>query len=237
MDEYQIVELVKDRYRTTSIKAVHNFLLNDRTIISDVSYEHSYQHNPSISKQVIGYVNYRTTIFVSILELPMLNNWDFISHAYLYKKGYLYRGYSSLGPAPLPNLKYIIHCITRSMKDTDIMQYEFKDRLVIELIDLDVAANNLNLPNIVSSVLGPKLLSQNKIIEHDKLVKILKQMLSQKLFADLTWNDAEYIVSRYFDHNERELSKEVFKISVAYVRVFRPYRIVYDTKTWQPVVM
>ena len=56
MDEYQIVELVKDWYRTGLIKAFRNFLLNDKTIISDESYERSYEHNPSISKQVIGYV-------------------------------------------------------------------------------------------------------------------------------------------------------------------------------------
>jgi len=42
MDEYQIVELVKDWYRTGSIKEVHNFLLNDRTIISYESYIRSY---------------------------------------------------------------------------------------------------------------------------------------------------------------------------------------------------
>jgi len=237
MDEYQIVELVKDRYRTGSIEAYHNFLLNDKTIISDESYEHSYQHNPSISKQVIGYVNNDTTDFVSELEFPMLIEWNFISYAYLYKIGYLIRGYRVLGLAPLPNLKYIIYCITRSTEDTGITAYEFKDRLVIELLDLDVVANNLNLPKIVSSVLGPKLLGENNMIENDKFVEIDKQVRSQKLFAGHTWNDAKDILDRYFDENERELSKEVFKISQAYERIFRPYRVVYNTKTWQPVLV
>jgi len=147
MDEYQIVELVKDRYRAASIKAYGNFLLNDTTIISIESYERLYQHNPSISKQVIGAVSYLTTTYVSTLEFPTLIKWRIIPYAYLYKKGYMIRGISSLGPAPLPNLKYIIHSIT---SDTGITQYEFQDRLVIELVDLDVAANNLNLPKIVS---------------------------------------------------------------------------------------
>ena len=75
------------------------------------------------------------------------------------------------------------------------------------------------------------------MIKYDDLDKIKKQMRSQKLFADHTWDDAEYIVSRYFDENKRELSKEVFKISEAYEQVFRPYRIVYDTKTWELVLM
>ena len=226
MDEYEIVELVKDWYRTASIKPLHNFLLNDTTIISIESYERSYEHNPSISKQVIGYVHDHRTNFVSTLEFPILD-WDFIPYAYLYKKGYLIRRYSSLGPAPLPNLKYIIYCITRSMEDTGIMGYEFQDRLVIELVDVDVAANNLNLPKIVSSVLGPKLLSENEI-NGDEYDEIKKHMLSQKLFAGHTWNDAELIVRLYFDKNERKLSKKVFKISQAYERIFRPYRVVYD---------
>jgi len=233
MDEYQIVELVKDRYRAASIKAYRNFLLNDTTIISIESYERLYQHNPSISKQVIGAVSYLTTSFVSNLEFPTLMDWYIIVFAYLYKKGYVIRVYSSLGPAPLPNLKYIIHS---NASDTDITGHQFKDRLVIELVDLDVVGNNINLPDIVSSVLGPKLLSKNNMIRYE-LDEIENRMLRQKLFADHTWKDAEDIVDRYFDRNERELSKEVFKISVAYQQVFRPYRVVYDTKTWQPVLV
>ena len=232
MNEYQIVELVKDWYRATSIKAVRNFLLNDTTIISYKSYEHSYQLNPSISKQVIGYVDNDITNYVSTLEFPLLQR-DFISYVYLYKKGYLIRGYSPLGPAPLPNLKYIIHCITNN---TGLRHYEFKDKLVIELVDMYVVANNLNLPNIVSSVLGSKSLSENEINLHE-FDEIDDRTSSQKLFAGRTLDVASLIVSRYFDTNERELSKEVFKISEAYERVFRPYRVVYDTKTWQPVLM
>jgi len=236
MDEYKIVELVKDGYRTGSIKEIDNFLLNDRTIISYKSYEHSYQDNPPISKQVIGEVRNDRTIFVSELEFPILINLSVIVSAYLYKKGYVIKGYSPFGPAPLPNLKYIIYCITRSIKDTGITQYELQDRLVIELVDLDVAANNLNLPKIMSSVLGPKLLSENNMIENE-FYEIMERTGSQKLFAGHTWDDAYDIVRLYFDENKRELSKEVLKISQAYERIFRPYRVVYDTKTWQPVLL
>ena len=86
-------------------------------------------------------------------------------------------------------------------------------------------------------MLGSKLLSNNEINRYDELYDINEQMRSQKLFAGHTWDDAVYIVYRYFDENKRKLSKEVFKISVAYVRVFRPYRIVYNTKTWEPVLL
>jgi hypothetical protein len=233
MDEYQIVERVKDRYRTGSIRTNDNFLLNDRTIISIESYDLLYQHNPSISKRVIGYLHYNSTIFVSNLEFPILQ-WDFISSPYLYKKGYVITGDSSLGPAPLPNLKYIIYSIASI---TGITGYVFQDKLVIELVDVDVAANNLNLPKIMSSVLGPKLLSGNNMIEDDEVHEIEKQVRRQKLFAGHTWKNANRIVYQYYDGNDRKLSKEVFKISESYQQVIRPYRVVYDTKTWKPVLM
>jgi len=232
MAAHYIVEQVKDWYRTGSISMYGNLLLNDRTIISIELYERSYELNPSISNRVIGYVDNHRTNFVSTLEFPMLQ-WNFISYAYLHKIGYMIRELSPFGRAPLPNLKYIIHCITS--KDTGITGYEFQDKLVIELIDLDVAANNLNLTKIVSSVLGPKLLSENKIIEPDELDEIVGRTRSQKPFADHTWYDAWLIMFRYFDKNERELSKEALKISQDYERIFRPYRVVYNTKTWQPV--
>ena len=236
MDEYEIVELVKDGYRTGSLEGDHYFLLNDRTIIWDGSYKYSRLRNPSISKQVIGEVNRHKTEYVSILEFPLLQ-WDSISFDYLHKKGYVIRLYSTFGPGLLPNLQYIIYCVTNISGITGSTGYEFQDRLVIELVDLDVVANNLNLPKIMVSVLGSKLLSENNMIEPDEFDEIEKQILSQKLFAGHTWDDAKSIVFRYFDKNERDLSKEVLKISEAYERVFRPRRVVYNTKTWQPVLM
>jgi len=230
MDEYQIVELVKDTYRTGSIKADDNFLLNDMTIISIESYERSYQHTPSISKQVIGYIYNDRTNVVSELKFPMLK-WDFISEAYLYKKGYVITDYGPFSPAPLPNLKYIIYSIM------SYTQHEFQNRLVIELVDLDVVADNINLSNIVWSVLGAKLLRKNKIIKYAELNDIKYRLYREKLFAGHSWGVAELIVSRYFDENKRKLSKEVLKISEAYQQVFRPYRVVYNTKTWQPVLL
>ena len=230
MDEYQIVELVKDRYRTGSIKADDNFLLNDTTIISIESYERSYQHTPSINKQVIGYIYNNSTNVVSELKFPMLK-WEFILDSYLYKKGYVITDYGPFSPAPLPNLKYIIYSIM------SYTQHEFQNRLVIELVDVDVVADNINLSNIVWSVLGAKLLRKNKIIKYAELNDIKYRLYREKLFAGHSWGIAELIVHRYFDENKRKLSKEVFKISAAYQQVFRHYRVVYDIKTWQPVLL
>jgi len=86
-------------------------------------------------------------------------------------------------------------------------------------------------------VLGSKLLRENEMIEDDELDKIVDLMRSQELFAGHTLDDVDDILYRYFVQNERELSKEVFKISQAYQQVFRPNRVVYDTKTWRLVLM
>jgi len=223
MDEYQIIERVKDWYKTGQVESEHNFLFDNKTIISVYSYERSYEQNPSINKQVTGYVYAFATKFLSGFEFPMLVYDYDIPLLYLYKIGYI-REDGLFGPVPLPNLKYYIVTV------------KYRGRLAVELVDLDVIANNINLPKIVSSVLGPKLLRENNMID-DELYEIQKQMLSQKLFADHTLDDADDIVYRYFDKNERELSKEVFKISQAYERVFRPRRVVYNTKTWQPLLV
>jgi len=230
MDEYQVVQLVKVWYRTRQVDTRDFFLLKNDTIISNDQFINFYKQNPSINQQVIGYVYADSTRYLFTFEFPMLVHEYNFPLLYLNKIGNVEEPYIIItdqwfNMAVLSNLKYFIAA------------YEFQNRLVIELVDLDVVANNLNLPKIVSSVLSPKLLRKNNMIEDDERNEIQKQMLSQKLFAGHTWDDAQDIVYRYFDRNERELSKEVFKISQAYERVFRPYRVVYDTKTWQPVLV
>jgi len=215
MDEYQIVDRVKDGYREGHRGSYYVLLKGNRiSFITPFSFHESNKQG-QISDRAIGSIYLIGMIDrpITLFEFPMFDNGMKIVELYFDKKRY-----------PLPNLKYFICGVGH------------ENRLAVELVDLDVAANNLNLPNIVSSVLGPKLLSQNKMNE-DELYEIVDRMLRQKLFADHTWKDAQVIVSRYFDEKDRDLSKEVFKISQAYQRVFRPYRIMYDTKTWQPVLV
>ena len=229
MNEYEIVERVKDWYREGHIEwdYVRYYVLLNGNRISFVPPLWLYESNRQdhISDRIIGsiYLMGTTVGQITSFEFPMFGNRMEIVELYVYKRGYVLVD-ETHGRYPLPELKYFIR------------GSGYENRLAIELVDLDVAANNLNLPKIMSSVLGAKLLSENKI-NRDEIYEIDKQVHSQKLFADYTWDDAEYIVYRYFDADQRKLSKEVFKISEAYQRVFRPYRVVYDIKTWQPVVM
>ena len=229
MDEYQIVELVKDWYREgqRAWDYVRYYVLLNGNRISFVSPPSFRESNKQgqISDRTIGLVYLFGTIRdqITSFEFPMFANRKHIVELFVYKTGYVLVDQSH-GRYPLPNLKYFICGVGH------------ENRLAVELIDVDVAANNLNLPNIMSSVLGPKLLRENemKTYEFNEIIELVR---SQKLFADHTWDDAKYIVSRYFDENERELSKEVLKISQVYERVFKPYHIVYNTKTWQPVLL
>ena len=228
MDEYQIVERVKDWYREgyRARDYVWYYVLLNGNSISFVSPPSFHESNKQgqISDRTIGLLDSLSflTHLLSTFEFPIFDTSKDIVELYVYKRGYVLFDQIH-GRYPLPNLKYFICGVQR------------KNRLAVELVDLDIVANNLNLPNIMSSVLGSKLLSENEMKIYE-FYEIRKRMLSQKLFADHTWDDAEHIVSGYFDENKRDLSKEVFKISEAYVRVFRPYRVVYNTKTWQPVV-
>jgi len=229
MDEYQIVELVKDWYREGQCAwdYVRYYILLNGNSISFVSPPSFHESNKQgqISDCTIGLVYLFGTIRdqITSFEFPMFANRKHIVELFVYKTGYVLFNQIH-GRYPLPNLKYFICGVGH------------ENRLTIELVDVDVVANNLNLPNIVSSVLGPKLLSENEMKTYE-FNEIIERVRSQKLFAGHTWDDTELIVSRYFDENERELSKEVLKILEAYERVFRPYRIVYNTKTWEPVLV
>ena len=229
MDEYQIVELVKDWYREgqSAWDYVRYYVLVNGNRISFVSPPSFHESNKQgqISDRTIGLVYLFGTIRdqITSFEFPMFGNRKHIVELYVYKRGYVLFDQIH-GRYPLPDLKYFICGVGH------------KNRLAVELIDLDVVSNNLNLPNIMSSVLGPKLLSENEMKTYE-FNEIIERVRNQKLFAGHTWDDTELIVSRYFDENERDLSKEVLKILEAYERVFRPYRIVYNTKTWEPVLV
>jgi len=228
MDEYQIVELVKGWYRKGH-RGSYYVLLNGN-MISFVPPPSFYESNTQgqISDRTIGLVDLYEVMpdEITAFEFPMFGHGEHIVELYVYKRGYVLVDQKH-GRYPLPNLKYFISGV------------EYQNRLAVELLDLDVAANNLNLPNIVSSVLGPKLLRTdlrtNEITRAD-VYRIRDIMYEQKLFAGHEWYSALRIVYRYFDGNRPDFAEMVVEIAIDYERVFRPYRVVYDTKTWQPVV-
>jgi hypothetical protein len=112
----------------------------------------------------------------------------------------------------------------------------FLDRLVIELTDIDIMATNTGLRKIVIDVLGKDILTQREI-SWDQKEEINDKLYRQKLFAGNNWGKAYKIIERYYIYHKTSLAKEVLAITDAYNRIFEPYRVVYDTKTRQQVLM
>ena len=112
----------------------------------------------------------------------------------------------------------------------------FSDRLVIEIIDIDVVATNTGLRKIVMNVLGKDMLTQ-KELSGEQLREINFTFNKQKLFAGYTSDEAYYIMHDYYIRHDTSLAKEVLSIVNAYDLIFQPYRVVYDTRTRQQVLM
>jgi hypothetical protein len=112
----------------------------------------------------------------------------------------------------------------------------FSDRLVIELTDIDTMATNTGLRKIVEDVLGKGILTQ-KEISSKQIDKISYELRTQELFAGHNRNEAYKIIYRYYMRHDTLLAKEVLAIANVYNRIFEPYRVVYDTRTRQQVLM
>jgi len=118
-------------------------------------------------------------------------------------------------------------------------------RLVVEVLDINTVVINTHLLRIVREILGKRVLEKHNhhflaklfskkckhISEYDIWI-IWDRLASQKLFAGYNTNDADDVVSRYYEGND-SLAKEVEAIRDAYDRIFQPYRVVYDLKTNQ----
>jgi hypothetical protein len=164
---------------------------------------------------------------------PFLNYVDIrdILSAYLSKLGFC-NGEFEIAPAA--GLKYIA-----------MVNHFDTGRLVVEVLDINTVVINTHLLRIVREILGKRVLEKHShhflaklfskkckhISEYDIWI-IWDRLASQKLFAGYNTNDADDVVSRYYEGND-SLAKEVEAIRDAYNRIFQPYRLVYDLKTKQ----
>ena len=114
----------------------------------------------------------------------------------------------------------------------------FSDRLVVELTDFDIMATNTGLRKIIVGVLGKNILTKTqREIKEVQIDKIVDKLRSQKLFAGHNWGETYDIIRDYYMRHDTSLAKEVLAIVNAYDRIFQPYRVVYDTRTRQRVLM
>ena len=110
------------------------------------------------------------------------------------------------------------------------------DRLVIELTDIDTMATNTGLRKIVINVLGKDILTQREI-SWDQINEIQRKLFEQIVFVGHNLYDVYEIIERYYTNHDTLLTKDALNIVNAYNRIFQPYRVVYDTRTRQRVLM
>jgi hypothetical protein len=132
------------------------------------------------------------------------------------------------------NSRYLVYPATGLKYFDEVIL--FKDRLMIEIVDINTAATNTGLRKIVVDVLGKDILTQKEVSD-DQIQKIGRKLEEQKLFAGHTAEEAYKIIEKYYINHDTSLAKEVLAIANAYNRVFEPYRVVYDTTTGLQVLM
>ena len=173
----------------------------------------------NITIRVLG--PYKDHIFMYLFPLMVFNGDLKITRSYLFKLGFYDH---ALGVYPATGLKYYAVVILLS------------DRLVIELTDIDTMATNTGLRKIVMNVLGKGILTQ-KEINYDQINEIQSKLREQKFFAGHSWDEAYKIIIDYYEKHKISLAKDALAITDAYDRIFQPYRVVYDTRTRQQVLM
>jgi len=156
-----------------------------------------------------------------LISYPGINE---IIDSYLVKLGFYRNIYFDYEIYPATSLKY------------DCIVVFFSDKLVIELTDIDTMATNTGLRKIIVDVLGKSILTQKKI-NYNQREEIERKLREQKLFAGHDVYEVQEIIQRYYLKQNMSLAKEVLAITDAYNRIFQPYRVVYDTKTKQQMLI
>jgi len=239
MDQVQIADYLAKKVFNGELKRGYNVMLKNKQIYRMSDYGRLIKSNQISPEDAFMYIEF-TDISEdmsynddSVIYLfPLIINYNDIDDTSIYSiygimKSYLsklgfYSPYNDVYPAT--SLKYYAVVVL------------FSDRLVVELVDIDTAANNIGLRKIVMDVLGKGILTQ-KEISFDQINKIIDKLPELKLFAGHNLYETEEIIRDYYVHHNTSLAKEVLAIANAYNQIFQPYRVVYDTRTRQQVLM
>jgi len=229
MDQMQIADYLANKVFDRELTSSGDYImLKNKQIYSVLDYGELIESYKISPEDVFVYFNLRNYSDVELYKVlvkylfPLVapSIYDIVD-SYLDKLGFYATDYPVY---PATGLKYYAVVVL------------FSDRLVIELTDIDTMATNTGLRKIVADVLGKDILTK-KEISWDQINEIHSKLEEQKLFAgynlDMTYN----IIDSYYEEHDTSLAKDVLAIANAYNRIFEPYRVVYDTRTRQLVLM
>jgi hypothetical protein len=238
MDQIQIADYLAKKVFNGELKTGYNIMLKNKQIYPASNYGRLVESNKISPEDAFVYINFSNisedesynddpVVYLFPLTLTLKDESSIYSingivDSYLSKLGF-YEHYA-YDVSPAMGLRYYTVMIL------------FSDRLVIELTDIDTMATNTGLRKIVEDVLGKGILTQ-KEISSNQIDEIIFKLEEQKVFAGHDVCEVQEIARDYYVYQNTSLAKEVLAIANAYNRIFEPYRVVYDTKTRQQVLM
>ena len=116
------------------------------------------------------------------------------------------------GVVPARGLKYV--CLASKLQG-----YGNKF-IVIELIDIDTMAQNINLLSLIPS--------SPRIIREDDILEIIAKLSLQRIFAGFSFVEVQHIMQLYHKKRPNEYDKYYEVLKSAYKNIFQPYHVTYD---------
>ncbi len=230
MDQMQIADYLANKVFNRELEPGYVVMLKNKRIFSVADYNRLVKTNKISPEDAFVYIsfnnfdNYESNNAHVEYLFPFIDTYgiDGIWRSYLSKLGFYDTSYYTVYPAT--GLKY--YTVVRLLSD----------RLVIELTDIDTMATNTGLRKIVADVLGKDILTQREI-SWDQINEIQRKLFEQIVFVGHNLYDVYEIIERYYTNHDTSLTKDALNIVNAYNRIFQPYRVVYDTRTRQRVLM
>jgi hypothetical protein len=208
-------------------------ITKDGNIYGLGEYEDLIKENPSISPAHI-FVGNLWFSFEPGMYYPFIGESGMMLDVYLRK--YYYRCKTHFN-----DLKYM----------ATIVHFLETNETFMEVIDLEIAANNTNLPKLVQEILSKKDENKNKGVvtleldfdehghlcltmkeddeddedEYEKIRELEERFETQRLFDGYDFYEAYKIISKYYKEKDSSLTNEIKAINEAYQRIFQPYRV------------
>jgi len=218
-EEYEIVERVKNWF-TTRLLPGDYVMFADGSVIDESTYDKGVAKPDEVIADIHTFMISSFTDF----EFPFLCNSSYIIRSYLTKLGF---SVGRINAKPRTGIKYVIMVVGQG--------HTF-EKVAIELVKLDVVVRNMKLDKIVDQIVGYFPLAVGDPLPGDYYFEILKKIDKERLYGGFTENEACDIVQRYYGKEHVSGRGNIVNIIRDYVKIFQPYRAVYDTKNWEFVM-